>query len=123
VIAGFGPRGELPSPLPLSPPLPLPFLLPPHALPARAPGGPLGLPCAPQRPSQPHLRAPADPVASRPAPWQPRAPAPRRPRGPRALARPRVLGDRALSPGVARVPRREPRIPPRMTVVARRLNF
>jgi hypothetical protein len=41
VIAGFGPRGELPSPLPLplSLPLPLPFLLPcaPPSSPSRAP--------------------------------------------------------------------------------------
>jgi hypothetical protein len=83
-----------PLPLPLSPPLPLPFLLPPRALPA--------CPWRPSRPRAPRLGGPTlrrsrAPVAPRPwrphpgGPARPRAPRPWRPRRPRAPVVVRVV--------------------------------
>jgi hypothetical protein len=68
VIAGFGPRGELPSPSLSSPPPPLSSSL-----------------CAPCYPVVRPLRAPSRAPATRspggsPAPWRPRAPSPAAPR-------------------------------------------
>jgi hypothetical protein len=122
VIAGFGPRGELPSPF-LSLSLPLPFLLPcaPPVAPSRAPADPSRAPCVPRR------APPACPIAPRSlggssAHWRPRSPgpAPSRPDGP-APPRPRPAprpwrlaprwpcplprcGSHAPAAGVARVP-------------------
>jgi hypothetical protein len=101
VIAGFGPRGELPSPLPISLLLPLPFLLPcaPPVSPSRAPCSPSRAPrwpllapaaCSPTRPA-PLAAAPrtpsGSPVPCGPAPLWPCAPAAVRPGGP--ASRPR----------------------------------
>jgi hypothetical protein len=115
-------------PLPLSP-FPLPFLLPcaPPAAPSRAPCGLVARPRAPRSCRVPGGPAPSTPCPAAPFP-APRAPVAPRPRGPCALARPRVPGGsrpggRALSPGVARVPRRAPRIPAHVTVVTRCLTF
>jgi hypothetical protein len=110
VIAGFGPRGKLPS---SSLSLPLPFLLSS----ARAP-------CAPLVASRPAaLRARAQ------AAWRPRAPAPSRrgggpvpqPPRPRPAPWPRVPG--GLRPSGRALLRRVPRIPARVTVFARCLTF
>jgi collagen type I alpha len=101
VIAGFGPRGELPSPLPLplSLPLSLPFRLP-CAPPSSPPMHPLPLPVArpdgSPRPFRVASRAPA------PRGLAPDGPATPRPR-PYALSR-RLLGPAAPAPLHARAP-------------------
>jgi translation initiation factor IF-2 len=109
VIAGFGPRGELPLPLSSpSPPLPSPL----RAFPARPlwPHGPR-IPC-PRGPGAPRPRpcpggsSPRGPAASRPRPGVPGGPAPRvaprRRLGP-AASRPRLCAPHA--PTAASAPR------------------
>jgi hypothetical protein len=95
VIAGFGPRGELPSPLPLSLPLPLPFLLhctppssssPPRRLGLLRAGGSAPTPCPP---------APLRPAAAASPAARPRAPSPPCARRRRPRLRPRARGPHA----------------------------
>jgi hypothetical protein len=82
VIAGFGPRGELPSPLPLSLPLPLPFLFP-YACPLRARGPAASRICALAAAHPAPLSAPAaSPVAPAPLPAPAASPATLAPRWP-----------------------------------------
>jgi hypothetical protein len=121
VIAGFGPRGELPSPSPSLSSPPLPFLLPcaPPASPSRAPSGGSTSCAAPARPgstlSRPASR-PSTPVA--PRTWPLRARARRRlgpvPVAPPAPAAPVAPRPRARRPGAprARVPARPTRLAP-----------
>jgi hypothetical protein len=89
VIAGFGPRGELPSPS-LSLPLPLLFLLPcaPPSSPSRAPGSSALAPCprVPALASRARPRTPAPLHARR---WRPH---------PRPHARRRRLGPEPVEP-------------------------
>jgi hypothetical protein len=128
VIAGFGPRGELPSPLPLPlplspPPPPLPFPL--RGFPVRVPyvlAAPWPRASAPWRwlapaasPEAPALVAPARPrsAAARPTPSPAALPRARRPSAPRPRAPPAARPPRpcparpAPCPGV-RVPRARP---------------
>jgi hypothetical protein len=117
VIAGFGPRGELPSPSPS-------LSSPPLSSSLRAPCSPVV--CPPVAPS----RAPCSPPR-----WLTRARRPRPPAAPRPAARPRP-DCRAPRPRTLVPPRLVPRalaampfppvrlcVPSRVTVVARYLAF
>jgi hypothetical protein len=105
VITGFGPRGELPSPLP-------PLLLPPRSLLACALGGLHARPCAPLRgaPARPP-RAPPGGSPARPPDAPSRGPR-RAPRGPRRRGSP-ALGGAPRAPGgaLARPPSARPARP------------
>jgi hypothetical protein len=101
VIARFGPRGELPSPL-SSPPLP--FLLPcappispscAPCSPSRAPGGP----CSAPRPAAPRALRPRRLSPSQCRAPMPLATAPRRPRAPHPRRLARAPCPAAVRPG------------------------
>jgi hypothetical protein len=138
VIAGFGPRGELPLPLPLSlssPPTPLPsplHVFPACPLRAHSPAAPApasrrwlapwprGL--APRRPRQPcaplPLRAPA-PMTPRPRP----CPEGGSPRGPTASRPGGIAPLRLRAPTWLTWPRRTQHVLTHVTIAVRRSTF